>query len=277
MERLGELAERIRGLSDLLGVVGALRALAAARRQQAVEALSGARAFADMVGDALAAATRLPAEDADWRRPSGPRGVLVFGAEHGFVGAFNGVVLDRARTLAPAGPVFVVGTRCAIKARERGDSPAWTTAMTSHRDGVPAVARRVADVLYRRYAEQSLGGLDIVFAKALGCGRWSVETEPALPLSPQRLAGPVPLTNLAGAPLVEALIGEYVFALVARAALDSLASENAARLAAMEAARENIDRRLQDLRRDEHRLRQEEVTTELLDVVVGAEAVMGDE
>ena len=56
-------------------------------------------------------------------------------------------------------------------------------------------------------------------------------------------------------------------------AMESFASENGARLATMEAARANIDKKLDDLAQDERQRRQDEITTELLDIVTGAEAV----
>ena len=81
-----------------------------------------------------------------------------------------------------------------------------------------------------------------------------------------------PLTNLAPRLLIAGLLGEYVFAQLAHAAMESFASENSARLAAMQSAREKLDERLIDLQSLERRLRQEQITTELLEIVTGTEA-----
>ncbi len=56
------------------------------------------------------------------------------------------------------------------------------------------------------------------------------------------------------------------------AAVESLASENAARFAAMGAAHDNVSKKLEQLRQDARQARQSEITTELLDLVTGAEA-----
>ena len=64
-----------------------------------------------------------------------------------------------------------------------------------------------------------------------------------------------------------------LFAEVADALMDSLASENAARLRTMDAASRNIDGKLERLQRDAHVARQEEMTADMLDVVTGAEAI----
>ncbi len=58
-----------------------------------------------------------------------------------------------------------------------------------------------------------------------------------------------------------------------RAAMESSAAENAARFRAMDAARENIQNKSGDLIRLVQQVRQESVTTELLDLVAGIEAI----
>jgi F-type H+-transporting ATPase subunit gamma len=57
--------------------------------------------------------------------------------------------------------------------------------------------------------------------------------------------------------------------------MESFASENGARLAAMQSAREKLDERLSDLQALERRLRQEQITGELLEIVTGTEAAAG--
>jgi F-type H+-transporting ATPase subunit gamma len=83
----------------------------------------------------------------------------------------------------------------------------------------------------------------------------------------------VPLHDLSGPELLERLTAEYMLAQLTEAATEALAAENAARFAAMESARENVARKLETLRLDASRARQEEVTTELLDLVTGQEAL----
>jgi F-type H+-transporting ATPase subunit gamma len=74
---------------------------------------------------------------------------------------------------------------------------------------------------------------------------------------------------------LERLTAEYILSQLTEAATESLAAENAARFAAMEAAHDNVGKKLQALRLDASRARQEEVTTELLDLVIGQQAVDG--
>jgi F-type H+-transporting ATPase subunit gamma len=70
-----------------------------------------------------------------------------------------------------------------------------------------------------------------------------------------------------------ALVREYLFVSIFRACAESLASENASRLAAMQRAEKNIDGLLEDLNRTFYRLRQSGIDEELFDVVSGFEAL----
>lgn len=73
---------------------------------------------------------------------------------------------------------------------------------------------------------------------------------------------------------MRALIREYLFVSLFRACAESLASENASRLAAMQRADKNIDDLLEALNGTYHRLRQSSIDEELFDVVSGFEALM---
>jgi F-type H+-transporting ATPase subunit gamma len=69
------------------------------------------------------------------------------------------------------------------------------------------------------------------------------------------------------------LISEYLFVSLFTACAESLASENASRLAAMQRADKNIDELLEDLNGGYHRLRQSGIDEELFDVISGFEAL----
>lgn len=75
--------------------------------------------------------------------------------------------------------------------------------------------------------------------------------------------------------LLARVIGEHVAGQLVGALMESLASENAVRLQAMAAARHHIDDELRALRERANRLRQDAITSELLDAITGADAVRG--
>ena len=76
-----------------------------------------------------------------------------------------------------------------------------------------------------------------------------------------------------GTATLRALIREYLFVSLFRACAESLASENASRLAAMQRADKNIDELLEHLNGTFHRLRQSGIDEELFDVISGFEAL----
>jgi F-type H+-transporting ATPase subunit gamma len=86
--------------------------------------------------------------------------------------------------------------------------------------------------------------------------------------------GNLPEVMLGGAATVRVLIREYLFISLFRACAESLASENASRLAAMERADRNIDELLANLHGTFHRLRQSGIDEELFDVISGFEALV---
>jgi len=92
---------------------------------------------------------------------------------------------------------------------------------------------------------------------------------------------PWPTKNLpevigGGTATLRALIRGYLFVSLFRACAESLASENASRLAAMQRADRNIDDLLGHLHTSFHRLRQSGIDEELFDVISGFEALSGE-
>jgi len=278
-ERLPDVQARLQTVHELQEIVGAMRAMAAARVQEAQLALDGTRAYAEVIGEAIAEVLPLLPEGPG--RPAAargaPSGLVLFTAEHGFAGAFNDELVAAAGLATRGGEaLFVVGSRGRVLIEERGQTPAWATDMAIHAGGVTDTARRIADALYHRFERGSLTAVQILYFRDEGGGRRALERQSLLPVDLEQYGTPraamPPLTNLAPQTLIAALIGEYVFAQLAHAAMESFASENAARLAAMQSAREKLEERLMELQALERRLRQEEITNELLEIVTGADA-----
>ena len=276
MEQLQRLEARISSLRDLRELIRALRALAASHVQEAQTALAGIREYVGVVEDAIAEGAALIPELAD--RPAGMSGargsvLLVICTEHGFAGAFNERMLERAAAVrAPGQELVIVGNRGRTLAAETGMEVAHSLAMATHVATVPRAARRIAEYL------GGVSAADMVFAAYRRGGDYEAEVRRVLPLDPALLAGAErrspPLHHLAPATLIARLADEYLFAEITRALMESLASENGARLRVMETADRNIGDKLDVMRRSENALRQESITSELLDVVTGSEAIL---
>ena len=83
----------------------------------------------------------------------------------------------------------------------------------------------------------------------------------------------LPIFRMDGDQIFSSLIREYLFVSLYRAFAESLASENASRLASMQNAEKNIEEQMEDLHVQFHRTRQMTITEELLDIVAGFEAL----
>ena len=275
-ERLAEIESRLASIRELHGIVSAMRGLAAMRIQEAERNLTSTRAYAEIVRGSLLQAIGLSPDKAETPRRRGDSriGVVLFGAEHGLAGDFNG------RVIAGLGPVdtdalFVVGMRGAANCAERGLRVAWSYPMATHVGAIMTTARHISEELYRRFSRRELTGIAIVAARFTGGTRSTVMRQSVLPVeAPPRIArgGSPPLINLPSLALIERMLEEYLFAELAHAAMESFASENAARLATMQAARRNVEQKLDELTTVARSVRQDEITAELLDIVTGTEA-----
>jgi len=135
----------------------------------------------------------------------------------------------------------------------------------------------VAAELYRMFSRREIGGVEVIYAQYADGQFARIELHRLLPLEvpiaqPHRAELP-PLINLPARRLFDDIVGEYFFAMLENAAMQSFFSENSARFRTMEAARQNIESKSSDLARRLRQLRQEAVTTEILDLISGTEAL----
>jgi F-type H+-transporting ATPase subunit gamma len=214
-------------------------------------------------------------------RPRGgrPRLALVLcTAEHGFVGGFNERLVEATEAvLSPGDALLVLGSRGAALAFERGRPATWAHAMATRCAGAPETVQRLSAELYRRIAKGEIGRVEVIYARYRQVDAASIERRLLLPLDlaslKAKLPRQAPLHNLSPVALHERLMAEYVFALLTEAAVESIASENAARFAAMESAHDNVSRKLDGLRREARQARQSDITTEILELVTAAKAL----
>jgi F-type H+-transporting ATPase subunit gamma len=279
MTRLAEIEAHVASMGDLFDIVGAMRSLASMRVQEVHRSLPGIGRYAETMAAAIGAALLLMPEGAPPARSAPRRRALVLcTAEHGFVGAFNQRILNAAEAvLGPDDWLFVLGSRGAALAQERGRPAAWAHPMATRPASVPETIRRLTAELYRVVAAGEVTRVEVIFARHRQGSPLEIERRLLFPVDLAAFAParprPPPLHNLPAEALLEKLIADYVFALLTEAAVESLASENAARFAAMEAAHDNVSKKLDQLRQDARQARQDEITTELLDIVTGAEAL----
>jgi F-type H+-transporting ATPase subunit gamma len=277
MTRLAEVETHIASVGELLDIVSAMRSLASMRMQEAHRVLPNIRRYAEMMTTAIGATLLLSPEPRSMSQAAlGRRGIVLCSAEHGFVGGFTEHAFDAVQeVLGPDDALFVLGSRGALLAQERLQSTAWVYPMATRPEGVPETISRLTVELYGWIARGELTRVEVMFPRHRQSSGTTIERRLLFPVDLTvfvRAPRLPPLHNLRPSVLLERLIADYVFALLTEAAVEALAAENAARFTAMDAAHDNVSEKLEQLRQDARQARQDEITTELLDLVTGAEA-----
>lgn len=273
--QLADIAIRIEGIRQLGAIVGAMTGIAAARARVAHDQIGAAESYTTTIAQAMA---RVIGPDVAIPPPAPCRApaLLVFCAEQGFAGAFSERVLDAIPDIAEV-EVFLVGSRGVLAAQTRGIAPIWTAAMPSHAPGIPKFADRTVQILQAHLADGKTDQLDVVYPDWI-TGRVSIRRRRLYPMDLSALVttpGPMPLVNLPPLALLAALGADYLHAQICKAALHAFAAENEARMAAMATAQVQIDRELLIHEGLLRRLRQEEITAEIIDLATGERASRG--
>jgi F-type H+-transporting ATPase subunit gamma len=276
-DRLSDIVAQIKNVRQLNAVVSAMRGIAASRAQKGRSLLAGIEAYSEVISRAIGEALNLLPVEATappaHQRPS--HGLLLFCAEQGFAGAFSERVFEAASADIDSAEILIVGTRGSAIASERGITAQWSTAMTTRVEGIPNFANRLAEVLYRYLAQDAFTTVDVLFSRSIS-GAIHVDRHSLLPIDFTRFARPPerqpPLITLRPDLLLERLVAEYIYAQLCQAAMHAFVAENEARMIAMLAAKNNTDAKLDTLARREQQLRQEEITTEIVELAAGAEA-----
>lgn len=211
---------------------------------------------------------------------------IVFGSDQGLVGRFNDAVADYAiKTLAALpgkAKVWAVGERVRARLADAGVQLAGLFAVPN---SVQAITPLVGQIQMESEAHRDEDDdLWVFHNRPLSGAQYEPVGRRLLPLDAQWSQELVKIHWPTGSrpevmggvtATARALVREYLFISLFRACAESLASENASRLAAMERADKNINELLEQLHGTFHRLRQAGIDEELFDVVSGFEALVG--
>lgn len=277
MEPKARLDARISSLSEFQQIARAMRAIAAAHVQEARESLLSIRCYAVQIEEGIADAAALFSERETASPEPGVSGdsvIIAVCSEYGLTGAYSSEVLERAMEVVKGGArLAIVGRKGRLLAEERGAEIIWSLPMATHVQGASKLCLNIMERI------SGMSRVSVAFAQSEAAGRWTARVLSLAPLDPRLLersdARRTPFHYLPPDALLAKLAVEYVFAELMRAVMEGFASENSARLAIMEAAENSAGEKLERLSREQKVMRQEDMTAELLDIIVGAEAVRG--
>jgi F-type H+-transporting ATPase subunit gamma len=303
-----EVKSRISSVKNVQKITRAMEMVAAARLRRAEQRIDALRPYARE----LRKMTRRVAEAAgpearnlpvlQEREEEKNVGVLLITGDRGLAGSFNsqiiraGVQLQRELRGSGAQARFsVVGRRGASTMRFRGEELHGEYVGFTDR---PAFgnAREIADELVASYVDEELDRVELIYNKYVSPLTQHVWRQTLLPIQQAEVLGEGATdeedeSEEGDSELVEAhrkalwvyepepeellaeLLPEYAQLSVYRALLESTASEHGARMTAMRNAAENAKDVISDLTLEMNRVRQAEITQEILEVVAGAEGV----
>lgn len=291
-ETTQSLSTKIDRAKDLQSVVRTMKALAASNIGQYEKSVSALSDYYHTVELGLGLCFRkialMPAaQEGKTQKSTHLIGAVVFGSDQGLVGQFNDLITDYAvkelKALPGKAQVWAVGERVYSRLEDE-DLP--LVGLYNVPNSVKAITPLIAQILveneklrsqdedaelhlyYNRHktrvtyepVSQRLLPFDEIWRDDLVKLSW-----PTKNLLPE-VMGDIKET-------LRALISEYLFVSLFRACAESLASENASRLAAMQRADNNIDDLLDNLSGEYYRVRQSGIDEELFEVVSGFEAL----
>jgi F-type H+-transporting ATPase subunit gamma len=290
------LDKRRKSIRNIRKITRTMELIATARFKKAMDRASAATAYTDrmtkLVSDLTSSGLEVRHPLLEERDVTNYATLLVLTANRGYCGGFNGNTqragYQRWQELTGQVPncrMEISGKRGVGAFKFRGIK---ADAAFTHFEDRPAFDE--VDVIATRYLNEYATGkldrLDVVYTKFQSIARQSVSVETLLPLSaiggesPDDEAGPGAPGRKAlyeFLPSPESIVEEVVPASfkvkLFKCFLDSAVSEQIARRVAMKAATENADDLIRRLGMQYNRARQSRITSELMDVIGGVEAL----
>ncbi len=285
------LRRRIKSVESSKKITRAMELIAASRIHKAQQRVAAARPYSEQI---TAVIRNLASAGAGGGHPLlTPRdevrnvAFVVICADRGLAGGYNSGVLRQAeRALkdeVAAGrdyTLILVGKKAVNYFKFRGytiaasfigisDSPTYED------------ARAVGEEVRTRFEAGEVDRVDIVYTQFLSVGTQQVVTRQFMPIETETVVeapeatGPQALYEYEPEPesILDTLLPRYAEARLFASLLDASASEHAARQRAMKSATDNAEELIRVLSREMNRARQESITTEILEIVGGAEAL----
>jgi F-type H+-transporting ATPase subunit gamma len=300
-----EVKNRIASIKNINKITRAMEMVAAARLRRAEQRIDHLRPYAEgmrkLTRQASERAGGIPRVPVMEERENVKRvGIVLVTGDRGLAGAFNSNIIRE-------------GMRTAAKVRADGAEPSFSvvgrkgvSALTFRKQEIAgsyigftdrpafANAREIGEEMTARYVEEDLDRVELIYNRFVSPLTQHVWRQTLLPLQQAEVIGEGAEQEAAGEDesdadagqaraqwefepepedLLARLIPEYVTISVYRALLESAASELGARMTAMRNAAENAETIMDDLTLEMNRVRQSEITQQILEVVAGAEAL----
>ena len=286
MPSLKALRKRITTVRSTQKITKAMKMVAAAKLRRAQEAAERARPYAAKVVEmfgAVVSDVEGTAHPLLARRDEARIELVVVTSDRGLCGGYNANLLRKAEAFGREHPgkqivVTTVGRKALEFFRRRAVTLAGEQTEIMSRPAIES-ARALALGVTQRFADGQSDAVYLLYSRFRSAVSQIPTITPLLPVTqPETTAGAQPTEYIfepVRPELLAALLPRYIETLLMQALLESIASEHGARMTAMENATRNASDMIDRLTLSMNRARQATITTELMEIVSGAEALKG--
>ena len=284
MAQIKEIQNRIQSIKNTKQITRAMKMISAVKLRKAQQRILNLRAYADgilsTIADvALSQRIRHPLLDVE-KNNKKPL-LVVLSSDRGLCGSFNFNVCRSAEKFLKENEnydLFVIGRKAKEYFQFRDFNPIDTVSGLDRELSFP-LAARVSQFLLDAFMQKNYDSISIVYQTFVSAIIQKVKVESFLPIDltqtswSQSQFSKDLIFEVSPEKLVEDLIHKHFSTQIYRAMCESLASEHGARMCTMENATKNASDMLNQLQLQFNKMRQSSITTELIEVTSGAEAM----
>lgn len=290
-QTLENLSRQNETLTSIRGIVGTMKTLSAINAAPYEQAARSIEAYHQTILQGFAAFAHRSGGIALHAEEAAKHWVVVFGSDHGLCGNYNEILAElvnrhcqaQAQVSTRGQPqLLVIGAKMHDALVDQGLAPEVLLLPPASAEGMGRLAGEIVTRLDAIAQGQALHHLAVTlaFTQRGEQGQREPVMRLLLPLQPGLLqpdkrwpSRSLPDYRMAPGPLLASLIRNHIFASVFRASAEAMVTENAARLALMQQAEQSVDDRRDQVQAELRSVRQTEITNELMDVIMGFEAL----
>ncbi|MDX2200163.1 MAG: ATP synthase F1 subunit gamma [Phycisphaerae bacterium] len=292
MAKARQIVKRRKAVANVRKITQTMQLIATARFQKCLQRATASKPYTKGITEMIETLAGMESADHFLLKPN--EGVkksilLVISANRGFCGAYNSNLLKaalvRQKELVAAGnevDIEAVGKKALAFLRFLKITP--THKITSIEDRVPfALIAELAERYMAAYQKREIAHVDVVYTRFVSAGQQIATLARLLPIEPPKATGAAAAASSKNRPqfefspppaeLLQRLIPESVKVRLYQFFNESIVSEQIARMSAMKAATDAARDMIKSLSSQYNRARQSQITSELADIVGGAEAV----
>ena len=284
MASLKDLRNKIKSIKSIQQVTNAMKMVAAAKLRKSQESMEKARpytsAIEDMINHLIPDIDRsiLPILES---REANTRLLLVITADRGMAGAFNANVIKKTEQILNefnSKNCFLI---CIGKKSHDYFKRRDYQILESYRDFWSSLninqAIDIGNTIVSKYIDREFDVVDVIYNEFISVGSQKIIAKKLLPIeynSEKKVKSDI-IYEPSKESIVKTLIPKHLNVQLWQFLLESNASEQAARMVAMENATDNAGEMISDLSIEYNKARQAAITTEIIEIVSGANALEG--